>query len=337
MDSYSALSPTSGARDPIEARRAKPANADDQPFSFWDVLDVVNPLQHIPIVNTVYRGITGDEIKTPIKLLGATVIGGPIGFAAAMADSVVAETTGRDVGEHAMAMFAPPARGPSAETQVADAREFIPDAVYPTGSYQVASAEEFVPEPVEALREFIPDAVAPSRPAQIAAVENLPAPPTSAPVSADPYRPSDAEVAITTAQIAAKAHVRAPSMKQPPPSGMNLSAGRFKAAGAETAERALVMPVRRSDVAPTASAAELKARVKMPAGVRAADQQISPAVLATAARKKLEREPLSPEQREAQARKTADADVPLVVPGWFDQAMLSGLDKYQAMKRTNGM
>ena len=30
-------------------------------FDFWDVLDVINPLQHIPFVNTLYREMTGDE------------------------------------------------------------------------------------------------------------------------------------------------------------------------------------------------------------------------------------------------------------------------------------
>ena len=32
-------------------------------ISFSDVLDIVNPLQHMPVVSTVYRMITGDHIS----------------------------------------------------------------------------------------------------------------------------------------------------------------------------------------------------------------------------------------------------------------------------------
>ena len=31
-------------------------------FTFFDFLDVINPLQHIPVVSTLYRSLTGDEI-----------------------------------------------------------------------------------------------------------------------------------------------------------------------------------------------------------------------------------------------------------------------------------
>ena len=36
------------------------AEGDDSP-SFKDVLDTINPLQHIPIINTIYRELTGDQ------------------------------------------------------------------------------------------------------------------------------------------------------------------------------------------------------------------------------------------------------------------------------------
>jgi hypothetical protein len=71
--------------------------ADDEGMSFWDVLDVVNPLQHIPIVNKIYQAVTGDTIKTPAKLAGGALFFGPIGLAAAAADAVVEKETGKDV------------------------------------------------------------------------------------------------------------------------------------------------------------------------------------------------------------------------------------------------
>ena len=33
----------------------------DDGFSFGDILDLINPLQHIPIVGTIYRAVTGDD------------------------------------------------------------------------------------------------------------------------------------------------------------------------------------------------------------------------------------------------------------------------------------
>ena len=65
-------------------------------MSFWDVLDVVNPLQHIPGVNKIYQAITGDTIKTPAKIAGAALFFGPVGLAVAAADAVVEKATGKD-------------------------------------------------------------------------------------------------------------------------------------------------------------------------------------------------------------------------------------------------
>ena len=88
-------------RRQIEAWEAVP---EEQRMTFEDMLDVVNPLQHIPVVSTAYRELTGDEIGGPARILGGFLYGGPVGFASAMVESVVAESTGRDFGEHAVAM-----------------------------------------------------------------------------------------------------------------------------------------------------------------------------------------------------------------------------------------
>jgi hypothetical protein len=53
---------------------------DDDGFGFDDLLDIVNPLQHIPIIGTIYREITGDEIEAPARLAGGALYGGLLGF-----------------------------------------------------------------------------------------------------------------------------------------------------------------------------------------------------------------------------------------------------------------
>jgi len=74
-------------------------------WSFWDFLDVINPLQHIPIINTVYRSITGDEINDTARIMGGALYGGIPGAAMGVANAVVNQATGKDVGEHALAML----------------------------------------------------------------------------------------------------------------------------------------------------------------------------------------------------------------------------------------
>lgn len=81
---------------------AEPSASDDR-FGFWDFVDIINPLQHIPVVSTIYRELTGDEIKPAARIIGSTVYGGPVGLAVASADVLVEESTGRTVGGHVAA------------------------------------------------------------------------------------------------------------------------------------------------------------------------------------------------------------------------------------------
>ena len=74
-------------------------------FTFGDIVDVVNPLQHLPVVSAVYRWLTGDEISQAAKMAGAALYGGPVGFAVAIANLAVEDASGRDLGDHAVAML----------------------------------------------------------------------------------------------------------------------------------------------------------------------------------------------------------------------------------------
>lgn len=77
----------------------------DQPgeMSFLDFLDVVNPLQHIPIVGTIYRSLTGDTIKPAQQVMGGMLYGGPLGAVSSIFGAVVAQSTGKSIEGHAMA------------------------------------------------------------------------------------------------------------------------------------------------------------------------------------------------------------------------------------------
>ena len=74
-------------------------------FTFLDFLDVVNPLQHIPLVSTLYRSITGDEIDPGSRIAGSSLFGGPIGTVVALANVTIEQKTGQDIGTHMMALI----------------------------------------------------------------------------------------------------------------------------------------------------------------------------------------------------------------------------------------
>ena len=87
----------------------------DDGFSFDDFLDTINPLQHLPVVSTLYRELTGDQIEPAARIVGGAVYGGPLGAGLALADTIFEEVTGANAGGHIMAWL----KGTEAEEAVA--------------------------------------------------------------------------------------------------------------------------------------------------------------------------------------------------------------------------
>jgi hypothetical protein len=52
-------------------------------MSFGDFLDMVNPLQHIPVLSSIYRDATGDTINPVSRIAGDTMYAGIMGVASA--------------------------------------------------------------------------------------------------------------------------------------------------------------------------------------------------------------------------------------------------------------
>ena len=112
-------------------------------FGFFDFLDIINPLQHIPIISGLYRKITGDEISPGARLVGGGLFGGPIGFAAALANVVVEDASGNDIGGHIFAMVDGDGEGP--ELMPA---HFASAALFGGGATSGADASPVVDPPV---------------------------------------------------------------------------------------------------------------------------------------------------------------------------------------------
>jgi hypothetical protein len=69
-------------------------------FNFGDVVDIINPLHHVPIVGMVYRGITDDQIGPTAQIVGGALFGGPVGAVTGTVNAVTKIQTGKDMGDH---------------------------------------------------------------------------------------------------------------------------------------------------------------------------------------------------------------------------------------------
>lgn len=86
----------------------EPAVTDpSEEFSFDDVLDIVNPLQHIPIASMLYRHLTGDTIKPMAQIIGGGIYGGPVGAVIGTVNAVVQGMTGKDMAGNAFSLVMP--------------------------------------------------------------------------------------------------------------------------------------------------------------------------------------------------------------------------------------
>jgi hypothetical protein len=83
-------------------------DSDDKGIELSDVIDILNPLQHIPFVSSLYRELTGDTISPSCKIAGGALLGGPLGLISSVCDVVVTEENGKSVGDSVVAMILPP-------------------------------------------------------------------------------------------------------------------------------------------------------------------------------------------------------------------------------------
>jgi hypothetical protein len=83
-------------------------------FNFADVLDMVNPLHHLPIVSTFYRNISGDECSEGAKIIGdvgfGVLTGGVFGVAGAAANTAIRHETNKNISDHIIDLANAPAQ-----------------------------------------------------------------------------------------------------------------------------------------------------------------------------------------------------------------------------------
>lgn len=301
------------------------AEEDDEP-SFWDLLDVINPLQHIPIINSVYRELTGDKIGVGARLVGGTLFGGPIGLIGAALNTVLEEATGHDAGGHLIALFKDDAPGPAATA--------------------VAGADQPQPAIAAAGQATTPEKSASGQSADAGAARPMLLPDMGGFDAVEPKAPAAAPQAIaqaaTIAQAAATPRAEAADMIQtlpPPPAAAPVSPvaaaeGKPMALLNGREDRLLALPSRttamatRSPPALGIATSNNSTRSNTPiTGARPNRTPVSPAMVQQMA--------AGQAATGAPSGLSAIAGQPAAAPSgdWFSGAMMQGLSKYERNSR----
>jgi len=94
------------------------ASAQPHEGFFHHLWNVVNPLQHVPVIGTIYRAITGEHLDAVEKIAGDTLYGGLWGAIASVADVAFEGLTGKSFEDTALALFKSDDRVKVASTKV---------------------------------------------------------------------------------------------------------------------------------------------------------------------------------------------------------------------------
>ncbi len=177
-------------------------------LTFEDLVDIVNPLQQIPVLNMAYRAITGDKISGFAQVAGGALYGGAIGMMAGIANAILEEETGKNAGATMVAALfgddatkaSEPIPGETANTMLA-AAEPAPAAAPAAAVAETALADA---GPAPAAKQPFGGIMEPARKQLAAAPEDLPAAETVAATS-KAAAPSSADLAsaATSAQASA--------------------------------------------------------------------------------------------------------------------------------------
>ena len=100
-------------------------------IALGDVLDIINPLQHIPIVSTIYRLTTDNDIGVGPRLLGGALFGGPLGILVTGLTTIFEDISGGSVEQHATSLWNTLTNENQATSQIAATGQKDPASAVP--------------------------------------------------------------------------------------------------------------------------------------------------------------------------------------------------------------
>jgi hypothetical protein len=313
--------PNTGDGTPGQGQEIDPRYR-ERSYSFRDILESFNPIQHIPIVGQMYREATGTQLH-PIARIAVGAATGPIGAASAFANVALENATGRDLAGHLMNAVAPrpdDANGPqlAGGSWIYDRSIGNDPATAPAGDFtanMAAAPAAPATEPqasARAQRRRMPQVAPP--PAASAQEARVPAPARqSAPGSAVPR---DLLSPAASAQAAAD---RGPAQAQ-------------LAQAQPGAALAQVLEVRGVPASQTAQGRTIQQYFAQ-AGLRPATDASRPVPMTISAGTGLRSLPAV-----ATPAQGGQPDAPAAGDGntWFTAAMLHGVERYRAARRDQG-
>ena len=303
----------------LNGQYTQPAPDDGKPhlwgqkgFQFHDLLDAINPLQHLPVISTVYRWITGDTIGNIPRIVGDAIYGGIPGFVSGLFGVLIKEETGKDVGEHVVAtLFGDSQSGPTSPGQSANQPELTTEEAAALAHAPVDRAE-LTPLPTVAAAPVtpVPTADASTTPTPQAAT------PAPASTSTEPIKPDHPPIPLARGLGMSVAASTAPPITV----SKDAAATAFLATSAERQRQLLG-----SAAAPAATGRVLSAQ---PVPLQLPPGSVS---FMSRPRATLASVPPSPLPTVAPAAGAQPGNGPVDI----SQKMLEALDKYVALQKQN--
>ena len=147
--------------DPHDTSEGDTENHD---FSFGDLVDIVNPLQHIPGVANVYRAVTGDTISAPARFMGSMLFMGPVGLAMTAADTLAMNADGELASEQLIAAIS----GRQADSGTVTAKTNLPDTPpTPAVTATMTTAPAIAPAVAPAVASATTGGIGPNLPTEL--------------------------------------------------------------------------------------------------------------------------------------------------------------------------
>lgn len=160
MNESSSVSASSLKAQPLIPAPGSVSTASVPEVGFLDALiDTVNPLQHLPVVSSLYREASGDGISGLARIAGGALFGGIPGLITSAAVSLFDAVTGEDPGEIAI----------SALKEITDTTETVASPTLDDGTPLAADSGQALVEVAAALK----DAPPPPTPTEAAAADAL--------------------------------------------------------------------------------------------------------------------------------------------------------------------
>lgn len=296
---------------------------DSDGFGFGDILDVINPLQHIPVVSNIYRELTGDDIGPLPRIAGGALFGGVVGAAISLVNVIIENGTGKDVGGLAIAMVLGDEDSPAAPIEP---------------NIMLAKAQEDPAQPVEAPKKLTNLASGPPiplSPAQPDATEKSETPAVTKPAAAEipqtlPATPVGPPVVLIPLRQTATGPESTPNKAQDPEKEIGPPIALATPQRPETPGTSLEAPQKPSRPADTGG----PAATTLPAGYRVIPVQRQARTDATVSIKAAQDAARISATAGAPNRRPGLAAQSTVVPGpWVADNMIGALEKYDRMSQ----